>query len=380
MTGDPSASGADATSARPLREALVDLSAISHNVAALRRATGTGHLMAVVKARGYGHGAVPSARAAVDGGADWLGVVEIAEALELRAAGITVPVLAWLHGPEARFEEAIAEGIDIGVGSLAQLEAVAHSAGTASVHLKVDTGLGRGGVAEGDTARVLERAAELERRGLLRIRGLFSHLANAGEDADAAQVAVFDQAAAIADAVGLRDLIRHLAATAGALRAPSTRFDLVRVGIGIYGLSPFEHATSADLGLRPALELSAAIVSVKRVAAGTGVSYGHTYRTTAETTLALVPLGYAEGVPRQASGAGPVSINGVTYRVAGRIAMDQFVVDVGDAPVAVGDRAVLFGDPATGVPSADDWAREAGTINYEIVTRLGGRIEHRYRS
>lgn len=367
---------------RALREVHVDLAAISANVEALRERIGTDHTMAVVKARGYGHGAVPSARAALEGGADWLGVADLTEAIELRRAGIRAPILAWLHDPAVDFAVAIDSGIDVGIGSAQQLERAAEagsaSSGVLNVHLKVDTGLSRGGVPLADGDALFAAAAEHERRGRLRVRGLFSHLANTSEADDAAQAVAFEQASAAATAAGLNPELRHLAATAGALRVPSTRFDLVRLGIGIYGLSPFGDASSAELGLRPALELSAAIVSVKRVPAGSGVSYGHTYRTETATTLALVPLGYAEGIPRQASNRGPVSINGVDYRVAGRVAMDQFVVDVGDDSVAVGDRAVLFGDPATGLPSADDWADAADTINYEIVTRLGGRLEYRY--
>jgi alanine racemase len=155
---------------------------------------------------------------------------------------------------------------------------------------------------------------------------------------------------------------------------------MVRAGIGLYGLSPFEDATSAALGLRPALELSAAITSIKRVPAGTGVSYGYAHRTAGDSTLALIPLGYSDGIPRAASARGPVSINGRSYAVAGRIAMDQFVVDLGSDVAAVGDRAILFGDPAVGLPSAEDWAQAAGTINYEIVARLGSRIERTYTS
>lgn len=366
---------------RPLREARVDLSAISANVETLRRRIGAGQTMAVVKAGGYGHGAVPTARAAIEGGADWLGVVEIAEALELRRAGLDAPLLTWLHAPDARFAGAVDARIDIGVGALQTLDRVAADssrAAPARVHLKVDTGLGRGGASPLEWESYFAAAAAHERRGVLRVVGLFSHLANAGEAADADQLAAFERATGLAASAGLDVELRHLASTAGALRRPATRLDMVRLGIGIYGLSPFDDEGSAALGLRPALELSAAIVSAKRVPAGTGVSYGHQYRTTRETTLALVPLGYAEGIPRQASGVAPVSINGVTYRIAGRVAMDQFVVDTGDAPVAVGDRAVLFGDPATGIPSADDWATACGTINYEIVTRLGGRIERSY--
>jgi alanine racemase len=363
---------------RPLREARVDLEAVAHNIRTLRGRIGDARLMTVVKSRAYGHGAVPIARAAVAAGADWLGVADIAEALELRVAGINAPTLAWLHGAEAAFDEAIAAHIDLGVHYLDQLDRVADAAGMASVHLKVDTGLGRNGAVESDWRAFFDAAAEHERAGRLWVRGLWSHLANAGEAEDLAQVAAFERAIADARAAGLDPELRHLAATAGALRVPSARFGLVRVGIGTYGLSPFDDATSADLGLRPALELSAGIVSVKRVPAGSGVSYGYDYRTAAETTLALVPLGYGDGIPRQASGRGPVSINCRRYCIAGRVAMDQFVVDVGDDEVAVGDRVVLFGDPATGVPSVDDWAHAAGTINYEIVTRLGGRIEWTY--
>jgi len=370
-------------SARPLREARVDLSAISANVELMRGRIGAEHTMAVVKAGGYGHGAVPSARASIEGGADWLGVVEIAEALALRAAGLDTPILTWLHAPDADFAPAIDAGIDIGIGSLAQLDraaATASRAAPALVHIKVDTGLGRGGVPLAECEALFAAAAMHERGGALRVRGLFSHLANAGDADDLAQLEAFEHASALAGAAGLTPELRHLASTAAALRMPSARFDLVRLGIGIYGLTPYDDESSVELGLRPALELSAGIVSVKRMPAGTGVSYGHRYRTARETTLALVPLGYAEGVPRHASGVGPVSINGTTYRIAGTVAMDQFVVDIGDADVAVGDRAVLFGDPRTGVPSADDWAAAAGTINYEIVTRLGGRIERSYTS
>jgi alanine racemase len=364
--------------ARLFREARVDLGAIAHNITTLRAATGPGLKMVVVKSRGYGHGAVPVARAAESAGADWLGVVSIEEALELRAAGIRVPILAWLHDPDASFDDAIAGEIDLGVSYLHQLDRIAAAPGVAAVQLKIDTGLGRNGASAADWTALVEAAAAHERAGRITVRAIWSHLANSGEAADLEQVAAFDDAVVVARAAGLSPQLLHLAATAGALRVPSSRYDLVRLGIGVYGLSPFDNATSADLGLRPALELSAAVALVKRVPAGSGISYGHDYRTTAETTLALVPLGYGDGVPRHASGRGPVTIGGIRYPVAGRIAMDQLVVDVGDAAVSVGDRAVLFGDPATGAPSADDWAAAADTINYEIVTRLGGRIERTY--
>jgi len=371
--------------ARPLREALIDLSAVRSNIRTLKAAVDGRQLMAVVKAGGYGHGAAAVATAAVEAGADWLGVVDIDEALALRNSGISAPLLAWLHGTETAFAPAIAANIDLGISTRDQLERAA-AASTAQrvahVHLKVDTGLGRNGIEESECADIFARAAELETAGILRVRGLFSHLANAGENEDLEQVRRFSALAEKAKHAGLTVDLHHLAATAGALRVPSARFDLVRTGIGIYGLSPFDDESSASLGLRPAMQLSAGIVSIKKVPPGSGVSYGFTYRTTAESTLALVPLGYADGIPRHASNRGPVQINGRSYRVAGRIAMDQFVVDLGPDTADVGDRAILFGDPATtpGTPSADDWAAAADTINYEIVTRIGARVTRSYLS
>jgi alanine racemase len=361
-----------------LREALINIEAISANVHHLRALAATEHTLVVVKANAYGHGAVHAARAAVDGGADWLGVADIDEALELRAAGINAPLLAWIHGSGADFAAAITAGIDLGVNNVGQVDRAAAASGIANVHIKFDTGLGRNGVAPADRAAAIQRAASLERAGHIRVRGVFSHLADAGAEADLAQVAAFESILAEVRAAGLTPEFVHLAATAGAVRVPEARFSMVRIGVGAYGLSPFADGDSAAIGLTPAMTVSAEIVSAKRVAAGSGVSYGHDYVTPTETTLALVPMGYADGVPRHASGRGPVSINGERFRVAGRVAMDQFVVDVGDASVVEGDRAVLFGDPATGIPSATDWAMAADTINYEIVTRIGHRVSRRY--
>jgi alanine racemase len=360
-----------------MREALIDLAAISRNVETLRAAVGNVTSMVVVKANGYGHGAVAAARAAVAGGADWLGVVDIDEALALRAVGVDAPMLAWLHDPAQDFSEAVAARVDLGVSYLDQLDRVAAASGVGQVHLKVDTGLGRNGAAPGDWDEFFAAAAAHERAGRIGVRGLFSHLAGANDDQ---QVATFEVALSAAASAGLHVEIAHIAATGAALAAPRSRFDMVRFGIAAYGLSPSSGREPLGPSLTPAMELSGAIVSVKRVAAGTGVSYGHDYVAAKDTTLALVPLGYGDGIPRHGSSAGPISINGVTYTVAGRVAMDQVVVDVGDDSVAIGDRAIFFGDPATGVPSADDWAAASGTINYEIVTRIGTRVARRYVS
>ena len=362
-----------------LREALIDVGAIEDNVRHLRRLTGS-EIIAVVKADGYGHGAVRSALAALAGGASRLGVSDITEALALRHAGIDTPIVAWLHAAGADFAEAAARGIELGISSLDQLQKAAAAASAdrpVGVHLKLETGLSRNGIAPEDYRVVFAEAARLERIGRVRVIALFSHLSNASTEDDRAALRAFEDGVAAAASLGLAPPLRHIAATHAAIDLPESRLGCVRIGIGIYGLSPFDDRTSADLGLRPAMTLRGAVAAVRRVPAGKGVSYGYDYRAERETTLALVPLGYADGVPRQASGAGPVVIGGRRFTVAGRIAMDQFVVDVGDAPVAVGDTAVLFGDPTLGAPSATDWAEAAGTINYEVVTRIGVRVPRR---
>lgn len=354
-----------------MREAVIDLGAIRANIATLDAAVGDAEVMVVVKADAYGHGAVPVARAAVEAGASWLGVADIDEGLALRAEGIDAPLLAWLHAPHPDFHAATAAHIDVGVSSFDQLEAAA--AAGATVQLKVDTGLGRSGAVEAEWPELFERAATHKAAGRIRVRGVWSHLANTSDEDDQLQEVRFATAVEAARAAGLDPEVLHLGATTGAVRSPTTRHTLVRLGIAAYGFSP-----DPAVALTPAMELAGSVVSVKRVPAGQGVSYGSEYRTTTETTLALIPLGYADGVPRQASNRGPVRIGDTTYTVAGRVAMDQIVVDVGDAPVRVGDRAVLFGDPSTGAPSATDWADAAGTIDYEIVTRIGPRVPRRY--
>nr|WP_318247074.1 alanine racemase [Microbacterium gallinarum] len=362
-----------------MREASIDVGAIEDNVRHLRRLTGS-EVIAVVKADGYGHGAVRSAVAALAGGATRLGVADITEAIALRRAGIDAPIVAWLHAPGTSFAEAASLGIELGISSFDQLLAAAGAASAdrpVGVHLKLETGLSRNGIAPEDQRIVFAEAARLERIGKLRVIALFSHLSNTSADDDRAALQAFEDGVALAASLGLAPPLRHLAATHAAIALPETRLGCVRIGIGMYGLSPFADRSSADLGLRPAMTLRGAVAAVRRVPAGTGVSYGYAFRAERDTTLALVPVGYADGVPRQASGAGPVVIGGRRFSVAGRIAMDQFVVDVGDHPVAVGDEVVLFGDPTLGAPAADDWATAAGTINYEVVTRIGPRVPRR---
>ena len=364
----------------------VDLGAIRANVAELTRRAGQASVMAVVKADGYGHGMVPAARAALDGGATWLGVAFVEEALALRAGGVTVPVLAWLLDRDADVAAAVAADVDLSVSAEWAIDLVAAAAQQAGrvarVHLKADTGLGRAGAYGEDWPALVERAAKRQAEGTVEVIGVWSHLAHADAPAHPTiekQRTAFLDALDVAARAGLQPQVRHLANSAATLLLPQTHFDLVRPGVAVYGLSPGPQVGAArDLGLRPAMRLRANVALVKRVDAGQGVSYGHRYTTTAPTTLSLVPLGYADGIPRHATNVGPVQINGKRFTVSGTVCMDQFVVDVGDHPVAVGDEAVLFGPGDDGEPTADEWAEAIGTINYEIVTRVGPRVPRVY--
>nr|WP_225983874.1 alanine racemase [Epidermidibacterium keratini] len=357
----------------------VDLDAIVANVATLRGRVQR-PLMAVVKADAYGHGLVPVARAALAGGADALGVTTLAEAHALRDAGITARIMSWLHSPGTAYAPAIERDIELGLSRLAALDAAAEAPGVARVHLKVDTGLSRAGVTSGDWPEFVERAAKYAADGQVEVVGIWSHFACAdspGHPSVRAQCDRLVDAADVAREMGLGGFDLHIANSAATLTDPGSWFDMVRPGIAIYGLDPMGD-DAAEHGLRPAMRARAATMMVKDVPAGTGVSYGHTYTTATDTRLALVPVGYADGIPRAASNAGLVRIGERKYQVAGRICMDQFVLDVGDDDVRPGDDVIIFGDPAAGDPPVEAWARSAGTINYEIVSRIGGRFARHY--
>jgi alanine racemase len=367
----------------PMRaRAVVDLAAVRANVSALRARAPRSELMAVVKSDAYGHGAVPCARAAREAGASWLGTATPEEALALRAAGDTGRMMCWLWTPGGPWREAIEADIDVSVsGMWALREAVdaARACGRpARVQLKADTGLGRNGCQPADWPELTAAARAAEAEGVLKVTGIWSHFACAdepGHPSIAAQLAAYREALAAARRAGLEPEVRHLANSPATLTIPDSHFDLVRPGIAVYGISPSpEVGLPSDFGLRPVMTLSADIALVKRVPAGHGVSYGHHYLTPGETTLALIPVGYADGIPRHASGSGPVLVGGKWRTVAGRVAMDQFVVDLGGDTADVGDEAVLFGPGDRGEPTAEDWARAAGTIAYEIVTRIGARV------
>ncbi|GAA1809492.1 alanine racemase [Nesterenkonia flava] len=361
------------------RAAIVDTAAIRHNVRTIADYVRPAKVMVAVKADGYGHGALTTAQAALEGGADWLGTAHVTEALSLRRAGIEAPILAWLHTRGTNFAEAIEDHIDLGISGW-ELDEVAAAASRlqtpARVHLKIDTGLGRNGATAAAWPELTQRAYRYQEEGLISVDGIFTHLAVADEpdrrETDE-QLEAYRQALAVAEENGIVPDLRHVANTPAALSRPDAHFDMVRVGVGVYGESPFADRSAADLGLKPAMELRTTVANVKRVPAGQGISYGLTHRVDAPTALALIPLGYADGIPRIAVHA-PVSINGHVYRSAGRVAMDQFVVDLGseDAPVSVGDQVVLFGGES-GI-SAADWGEAAHTINYEIITRIGARV------
>ncbi|MET7849116.1 alanine racemase [Streptomyces avermitilis] len=371
----------------PLRaRAEIDLAALRANVRTLRAHAPAAALMAVVKSDAYGHGAIPCARAAVEAGATWLGTATPEEALALRAAGLPGRIMCWLWVPGGPWREAIDADIDLGVSALWALrevvEAAAGAGAPARVQLKADTGLGRNGCQPEDWPELVAEALRAEAAGLVRVTGLWSHLACAdepGHPSIEAQLTVFREMVAYAERQGVRPEVRHIANSPATLTLPDSHFDLVRTGIAVYGISPSpELGVPADFGLRPVMTLAASLALVKHVPGGHGISYGHHYVTPGATTLGLVPVGYADGIPRHASGSGPVLIGGKWRTVAGRIAMDQFVVDLGGDEPATGAEAVLFGPGDRGEPTAQDWAKAAGTIAYEIVTRIGTRVPRVY--
>ena len=371
----------ESPSSAPRAEALVDLAAIRHNVAVLRAAAPGAELMAVVKADGYGHGAVRVAEAALAAGASWLGVCTLEEAAELRNAGITAPLLSWLHLPDEDFADAVAADVDLSVASRAHLAAVAAGARRAGlparVHLKVDTGMSRNGAQPAAWDDLLDDVAKAAADGHVEVVAVWSHLANAdvpGHPTLDVQAGRLTAAWQAARERGFTP-IRHLANAAATLTRPDLHFDLVRPGIAVYGLDPLGRPP-AESPLRPAMTLRGRVALVKRVPAGEGVGYGHVWTTPCESTLALIPVGYADGVPRNLGRAGRmrVLLGDALRPVVGRVSMDQVVVDCGDGVgVREGDTAVFFGPGEDGEPTAQDWADELGTIHYEIVTGVHSR-------
>ena len=380
MTDRPAGASAPAAHSASVRaEAVVDLGAIASNIAALRArlAPGVG-FMAVVKADAYGHGMPAVARTAVAHGAAMLGVATLGEAEQAAALGVDVPVLAWLWLPGEDIGPALGAGVQLAISSADHLAAVLAAAKErVQVHLKVDTGLSRNGVPVAAVPAMLDSMGPALRAGRLDVVGLMSHLASAdvpGDPSVSEQTKAFRNVEDLLSRSGITPRWRHLANTPGLLEHPDAHFDLVRPGIGLYGITP----VADPAGLRPAMTLRSRVALVKRVPAGTGVSYGLTFRAPRDTTLALVPLGYADGIPRAASNVGEVMIGGRRRRIAGRVAMDQFVVDCGDDDVRSGDDIIVFGPGGQGEATAEEWAAACGTIGYEIVTRIGPRVPRRY--
>lgn len=352
----------------------IDLDAIAHNARLLKGRVGRSRLMAVVKADGYGHGAVECARIMAANGADAFGVATLSEAVELRESGIRKPILAWIWSPQQDFAEALARDIELGVPSLEHARALVDAAVPARVAVKVDTGLHRSGVDEADFDEVL---TILRDAGHLTVTGIFSHLACADEPGNPEtdrQAERFRSAIDRARELGLAVPVNHLCNSPGALTRPDLHFDQVRVGVALYGLEP---VSGRDHGLRPAMTWRSKVMVVKPVAPGEGASYGLTWRASKPGRLAVIPCGYADGLPRSVQGSLAVGIGGHRYPQVGRVCMDQIIVDLGENPygVAEGDEAVLFGP---GGMSATELADMLGTINYEVACLPKGRTVRTY--
>ena len=359
-------------------EAIVDLSAIKHNVELLKKTAGT-KLLAVVKADAYGHGLVPVAKAAISAGADYLGVALLEEAIALREAGVEAPILAWLVQPGSDFKKAIELNIDVAAASLKALQEISDASERkkARVHLEVDTGMTRGGFLSEWDQLTAEHLKNVE------VVGIFSHFARADEPGEAQndeQLTRFNEMVERVRSFGFTNVIRHLSNSAATIKNHAAAFDMVRTGIAMYGLSPDVKTlgNSQSLALRPAMQLRAATYLVKDVPAGTSVGYGATELTSRDTKLGVVVCGYADGIPRIAHEAG-VWINGVRAPIIGRVSMDQFVVDLGpDSKAKSGDWVVIFGNGSHGEYTADDWGAASSSINYEITTRIGPRVPRIY--
>jgi alanine racemase len=369
-------------------EAVIDLDAVRRNLSTIGAAVGAAPIMAVVKADAYGHGMVHVARAARGMGVPWLGVALLSEARALRESGDTGRLLAWLWAPgDPDLDPCLASDVDISVSSLWALAEVSAAARRlavrARVHLKVDTGLSRNGAGLDEWAGLVTAASSEQGSGAIEVVSVWSHLANADRADDQSvrdQRNAYESACEVAGASGLSPALRHLANTPAALGYPQTRYDLVRIGIGMYGVAPLTPGSAAALGLTGAMTLRARLALVKQIPTGQSVSYGSSWQASRPTRVGLVPVGYADGVPRAASGRAEVLVAGVRCPVLGRVAMDQFVIELDDrlGDIRAGDDVILFGDAADGAPTADGWAVASDSIGYEIVTRVSSRVPRRY--
>ena len=374
-------------------EVLINLGAIRDNIKYLMAKSGKPAL-AVVKADGYGHGLLPVAKSALSAGASWLGVALLEEARALRQGGISTPIIAWLTPITDDFKSAINEDIDIAIASLAHLEAITSASKSlgkcARVHLEVDTGMSRGG-ALGEWSDLVRSAKAYQDSGLIEVIGIWSHFARAdeaGHEFNKKQLENFKSAVAQAKSVGITPQVIHLSNSAAAINDVDSHFDLLRLGIAIYGLSPdFSHMGSSEkLNLKPAMSIRARIHLVKDVPAGSQVGYGGSAITKVDTKLGVIAMGYSDGIPRNANSEAGVLVGNKRAPIIGRVSMDQFVVDLGrDSSAKAGDWAYIIGsnplDSYTSASSytADSWASASATINYEIVTRIAARVKRIYQ-
>lgn len=345
-----------------MREVNIDLAALKSNLKYIKSKADV-PVLAVVKADAYGHGLIPCAEAAIEAGAEWLGVALLEEAFKLRAAGITSPILAWLVAPGDDFKGAVELNIDLGVSSLAAFDEV-NQFPNSRIHLEVESGMGRGGF--------LTEWPELLKRDLSKVVGIFTHFARADEPSQAqnqTQLDNFEKYVLDLKNLGINP-IRHVSNTAAALSNERAKYDLVRIGIAMYGLSPL----GRDENLKPVMTVRAKLVLVKDMPAGHPIGYGATQITERATKIGLVAMGYADGIARIARGAG-VTFNGVAAPIIGRVSMDQFAVDLGpDSTAKSGDWVTVIGERF----DAYEWAKACQTITYEITTRISGRIPRNY--
>ncbi|HEY2555618.1 MAG TPA: alanine racemase [Diaminobutyricibacter sp.] len=349
--------------ATPLPRAVVDLAALRHNVTRLVQIAAPAEVMLAVKANAYGHGLLPIARAGLEAGATSLAVLEVSAGLVLRDAGIRVPLLAWLHGPQTDFLAAIEADIELGISARWQLDAIERAAANrpAVVHLKVDTGLSRNGASPEDWPALVDAALALQDAGIVRIRAAWSHLADASIADDEAALTEFHKAVAVARERGAEFEILHLAASSAGIRMPQARFDLVRFGIAAYGISPFDDASGADLGLIPVMRLEAPVTEVHL----------------GGSTRARIGIGFADGIPTLGMAKASVLVNGARRPIVD-VGIDSTIIDHGNDRVRVGDTAVIFGSGHDGEPTAEKWADWAETIGDEMVTGVMPRVERIY--
>jgi alanine racemase len=364
----------------------VNLAAIAGNLKFIKGKTKS-QVLAVVKADAYGHGLVAVAKAAEEAGADWLGTALLEEAISLRSGGITKPIIAWLTPPGEDFKTAINLDIDLSISSVDLLSEIAAAGKAVSkiprVHIELDTGMSRGGFGD-ELDTVISEIASQVKSGAVKVIGIWSHFARADEPGSAmnqSQLSRFNSRVEQLKNAGISSEYLHLANSAASLANPDAHKNIIRWGIGLYGLSPDVNnmGSSSELGIKSAMKLISKLQLVKAVKAGQSIGYGSTATTKVDTKLGVVTMGYADGIPRNASDLTGVFVAGKRAALIGRVSMDQFVVDLGATSLAkTGDEVIVFGDGSGGEYTIDDWAKACGTINYEIVTRIGTRVPRIY--